>query len=339
MCSAASAPSCATDVPRTVGVDVGGTKLLAVVLDGTEGGAAPQGVARRPTPRGAPALVDSLVGVVADALAAAGGTAPDAVGLGLPGLVDLGGVLRIGPNLPGVIDLEVERSLGDALGVPVRVENDANCAAWAEHRWGASQRHDHALLVTLGTGIGAGIIVDGRLHRGAHGMAGEPGHMIVDPRGPQCPCGQRGCWERFASGTGLGQLGREAALAGRGDALVELAGGDAEGVRGEHVTAAARAGDAGALAVLDGFGWWVALGVANLVNVLDPQIVVVGGGLAADADLFLDAARAAYADLVLGHGHRPAVPLVAAETGEQAGALGAALLAAERGWGPEDPTR
>lgn len=326
-------------MPPTVGVDVGGTKLLAVVLDRGDAASVPRGVARRPTPRGAPALVDAVAGVVEDALADAGGVTPDAVGVGLPGLIDLDGVLRLGPNVPGVVDLDLERPVADRVGVPVRVENDASCAAWAEHRRGASRGHDHAVLVTLGTGIGAGIVIDGRLHRGANGMAGEPGHMIVDPRGPRCPCGQRGCWERFASGSGLGQLGREAALAGRGDTLIELAGGDPEGVRGEHVTAAARAGDAGARAVLDVFGWWVALGVANLVNVLDPQIVVLGGGLAGDVDLFLDATRAAYGELVLGHGHRPAVPVVAAQTGERAGALGAALLAAERGWGPDDPTR
>ncbi len=141
-----------------------------------------------------------------------------AIGVGLPGLIDRDGVLRMGPNLPGIVDLDVEEALADVLGRPVVVDNDANCAAWAEHRLGASQGHDHALLVTLGTGIGAGIIADRRLLTGAHGMAAEPGHMIVDPAGPRCPCGQRGCWERYASGSGLGFLAREAALAGRADA-------------------------------------------------------------------------------------------------------------------------
>ena len=326
----------------TVGVDIGGTKLLAVVVDVDSPRAVPSTAVRQPTPRGATALVEAVVGAVHEVVAAAGvGTLEDvaAVGLGLPGLVDHGGVLRMGPNLPDVVDFDVEDILAGALGVPVYVDNDANCAAWAEHVQGSSEGARDSLLVTLGTGIGAGIVVDGALYRGGHGMAAEPGHMIVDPSGPRCPCGQRGCWERFASGSGLGFLAREAALAGRADAVVALAGGDAEAVRGEHVTAAARAGDAGAGAVLDSFGWWVALGVANLVNILDPEIVVLGGGLVSEADLFLDATRSAYDDLVLGHGHRPRVPIVAAATGEQAGALGAALLAAERRWGSEDPTR
>lgn len=333
----------------TVGVDVGGTKLLAVVLDADDPTAAPLAAVRRPTPPGADALVDAVVEVAGEVVADAGLVlarstpgAPDevaAVGLGLPGLVDHEGVLRTGPNLPGVVDFDVDHTLAGALGLPVHVDNDANCAAWAEHVRGASRDRSHSVLVTLGTGIGAGIVTGGALYRGAHGMAGEPGHMIVDPGGPRCPCGQRGCWERFASGSGLGFLAREAALAGRADAVVELAGGDPEAVRGEHVTAAARAGDGGARAVLASFGWWVALGVANLVNVLDPEVVVLGGGLVSEADLFLDETRSAYDDLVLGHGHRPPVPILAAAAGEQAGALGAALLAAESHWGPEDPTR
>lgn len=153
--------------------------------------------------------------------------------------------------------------------------------------------------------------------------------MVVDPRGPACPCGRRGCWERFASGSGLGRLARDAAEAGRAAAVVELAGGDAEAVRGEHVTAAARAGDPGAIAVLDDFAWWVALGVSNLVNVLDPGIVVIAGGLAEMGDLLLDPVRERYADLVLAPTFRPAVPIVAAALGERAGAIGAAILAAD----------
>ncbi len=333
----------------TVGVDVGGTKLLGLVLDADDPTAPARAAVRRPTPRGADALVGAVVEVVRAVAAEAGlgddpggnggGGSVAAVGLGLPGLIDHEGVLRMGPNLPQVVDFDVDHLLAGALGLAVHVDNDANCAAWAEHVRGASRGRAHSLLVTLGTGIGAGIVTDGALYRGAHGMAGEPGHMIVDPGGPRCPCGQRGCWERYASGSGLGFLAREAARAGRADAVVDLAGGDPEAVRGEHVTAAARAGDDDATAVLATFGWWVALGVANLVNVLDPEVVVLGGGLVGEADLFLDATRSAYDDLVLGHGHRPPVPIVAAATGEQAGALGAALLAAERHWGHQDPTR
>lgn len=328
-----------TGRPLTVGVDIGGTKVLGVLLDPSDPEAVPRAMARRPTPRGRAAVVGAIAAVVDEVLAEAGHPDVASVGVGLPGLVDRRGVLRTGPNLPGVVDLDVDGALHEALGVAVTVDNDANCAAWAEHRWGACRGVDEAVLVTLGTGIGAGLVTGGRLFRGAHGMAGEPGHMIVDPAGPRCPCGQRGCWERYASGSGLGFLAREAAIAGRADAVVGRAGGDPEAVRGEHLTELARAGDAGALAVIDDFAWWVALGLANLANVLDPQTMVIGGGLVAEADLFLEPTRRAFASLVLAGGHRPAVAIVAAELGERAGAVGAALLATERGSGAEGSNR
>jgi glucokinase len=154
--------------------------------------------------------------------------------------------------------------------------------------------------------------------------------MIVDPNGPPCPCGKRGCWERFASGTGLGRLARDAASAGHLDAAVALAGGDPEAVRGEHVTASARAGDAESLAVLDALAQWIALGLANLVNVLDPGIIVIGGGLVDAADLLLPDVRARFADFVMAGEERPELPIVPAALGERAGAIGAALLAASR---------
>ena len=317
-------------MPRTVGVDIGGTKVLGVALDCDAPEHGPLAEARRPTPRGAEALVATVAAVVGDVLEQVAPSGVAALGVGLPGLVDHDGVLRFGPNLPGIVDLDLEQALAINLDLPVVVDNDANCAAWAEHRLGAAAGRDHAVLVTLGTGIGAGLITDGRPFTGAHGMAGEPGHMIVDPGGPRCPCGRRGCWERYASGSGLGFLAREAALAGRVDQVVALAGGDAEMVRGEHVTTAARRGDAEALAVMDSFGWWVAVGLANLVNILDPEVVVLGGGLVTEVDLFLTPTRMAFGELVLASAHRPEVPIVAATTGERAGALGAALLAAER---------
>jgi glucokinase len=151
--------------------------------------------------------------------------------------------------------------------------------------------------------------------------------MIVDPHGPLCVCGRRGCWERFASGAGLARFGREAAEAGRAPGIVELAGGDPEAVRGEHVTAAAQAGDAGALAVMGELAWWVALGVANLVNILDPEVVVIGGGVGEVGELLLEPVREHYLDSVLGPTSRPDVRIVSAELGDRAGAVGAALLA------------
>ncbi len=310
---------------RVVGVDVGGTKVLGVVVDRRDPTTVLDEV-RRPTPRGTDAVLDALAEVV-DRLDP-DGSGP--VGVGIPGLVDDTSRFAYGPNLPEVVDVPVADALGGRLGRSVVADNDATCATYAEFRGGAGAGHADGLLLTLGTGIGGGLVVDGEVRRGAHGFAGEPGHMLVDPSGPACPCGRRGCWERYGSGSGLGRLARDAAVAGAVAAVVARAGGDPEDVRGEHVVAAARAGDAGAGAVLDEFAWWVAAGVANLIDLLDPSVVVLGGGVIEAADVLLPRVRAAVPDQVLARDHRPAVDLVAAAFGERAGAIGAAVAALDR---------
>lgn len=318
--------------PLVCGLDLGGTKLLGVVVDPT-GEDAPLLTERVPTPSGADAVKAALVELgrkLVDRTRDELGRDIVAVGLGAPGLVDRSGTLRYGPNLPGVVDVALARVLSTGLDLPTTVDNDATCAAWGEHERGAAKGHNHSITITLGTGIGAGITVKGEVLRGANGFAGEPGHMVVDPTGPLCPCGRRGCWERYASGSGLGRLAREAAHAGSAVRVVELAGGDAEDVKGEHVTQAAAEGDEQALQVFTQFAWWVALGIANVVNLLDSEVVVVGGGLAEAGDLLMRPTRRAYRELVLAAEHRPAVPIVMAQLGEQAGAIGAALLAAAR---------
>jgi glucokinase len=310
----------------SVGVDVGGTKILAIAVD--ESGRRIGNEVRRPTPQGADALFDAMVGVVSEVRASTGEM--DAVGVGVPGLVDRNGRLAVGPNLPGIADLPIRDELQARLNVPVAVDNDATCATWAEVKLGAAKGSDEAFMVTLGTGIGGGVVTHGVLQRGANGFAGEPGHMVVDPKGPPCPCGRRGCWERFASGSGLGRLAREAAESGKGRRFLEFAGGDPEDVRGEHVTRAAIERDAEALAVFKEFGWWAALGIANLVNLLDPEIVVVGGGLIGAGDIVLDPIREAFPLLVLAAEHRPPVAIVPAQLGNDAGAIGAALIGFDR---------
>ncbi|MGI8794631.1 MAG: ROK family protein [Acidimicrobiales bacterium] len=305
-----------------IGVDVGGTKVLGVGLD-DDGSIVSEH--RIPTPSGGRAVIDAIV-EVANLVSSEVG-AVSGVGCGVPGLVDADGVLRFAPNLPGVIDLAVRRGVADATGFPVRVENDATAAAWGEAQCGAGRGRSTVLLVTLGTGIGGGIVLDGRLYRGAHGFAGEIGHMVVDPHGPPCPCGKRGCWERFASGSGLGRIARDEVNGGRAPRIEALAGGDRENVRGEHVTEAAREGDGDAKRILADFGWWVALGLAGLANAFDPEAFVMGGGLIEAGDLLLDPVRASFVELVEGNDHRPEVPILAAALGERAGAIGAGLLA------------
>jgi glucokinase len=224
--------------------------------------------------------------------------------------------------------------IGDQLpGRTVLIENDANFAVLAEHRIGAARGHDHVVMVTLGTGIGGGLVLDGRVQVGSAGFAGEIGHMVVDPAGPPCPCGRRGCWERFASGAGLGVLAREAALSGRLGEVVRLAGGDAESVRGEDVSAAAAAGDPAARLLIREVGGWIGFGLANLAAVLDPQCFVLGGGVVQAGDLLLESARVAYAELVEGGDRRPPTVIVPAAFGERAGAVGGALAVRQGGLG------
>jgi len=312
-------------VDAAIGVDIGGTKCLGLVL-GEDGSVLAE--SRRPTPRTGAELVSSVGALVAELGPAAGPGAPR-VGVGAPGLVDTGGALRFAPNLPGVVELPLRELLvtGPLRGATVRVDNDATCAAWAETVQGAASGHRHVLLATIGTGIGGGMVADGHLQRGRHGFAGEIGHMVVDPKGPRCPCGQHGCWERYASGSGLGWMAREAAQAGVARRVVELAAGDPEAVRGEHVTTAAGEGDDEARAVMARFAWWLALGLANLSTILDPGLIVLGGGMVEAGPVLLEPAREAFASLLEGGPHRPPIPIVAAGLGERAGAVGAALLA------------
>jgi glucokinase len=352
-------PSAAAEV--AFGIDIGGTKVLGVALGPLDTIVAE---ARVPTPP-APArrdpegaedgagieVVHAIADVVAqlDAAVAASGIVgdsgdsgdsvvreePPAVGVGAPGMLDRQGRLRFAPNLPQAHGVNWRVLIGERLpGRRMVVENDANLAVLAEHRLGAAQGYRHVVMVTLGTGIGGGLVIDGRVQVGANGFAGEIGHMVVDPAGPPCPCGRRGCWERFASGGGLGLMAREAALAGRLPGVVALAGGDPEGVRGEDVTAAALAGDPDARRVIEQVGWWVGFGLANLACVVDPECFVLGGGLVGGAgELLLDATRRAFTELVEGGATRPGTAIVTAAFGERSGAVGAALAARDGGLG------
>ncbi len=306
-----------------IGIDVGGTKILGLVTDGVT----PEALAteRRSTPKDpklfAPAIID-VVGELLDQFPEAKG-----IGVGVPGLVDCDGVLHYGPNVQGVLGLDIAGQLNEEYDLPAVAENDGYLTALTELSLGAARGHDHAVVVTQGTGIGGGIIVGGKVLRGANGFAGEPGHMLTDKGGHLCACGRHGCWETVSSGAGLANLSRDLIDEGRGEAIVALAGGDKAAVRGEHVAAAAKAGDPDALEVLDRFAWWVARGLGSLIALLDPSIVVLGGGLSAISDGFIDGVQQQLMDGVVGGEYRPVVPVVAAEFGPEAGAVGAALRA------------
>lgn len=310
-----------------LGIDVGGTKVLGVAVDPAEP-SAPVLVLRAATPTDVDTLIEELVEMVGalrrgcDEL----GRVPGSIGVGVPGIVDRDGVLRGAPNLLCAIDQPVRRRLEERLGVEVAFANDANCALLAESRVGAGRGVADVVFVALGTGIGGAVMLGGELQFGAHGYAGEPGHMVVDRDGVPCPCGRRGCWERYASGAGLAWSARRMVEAGGGARFLELAGGDAGAILGEHVTAAADEGDPEALEVFEQFSRWVALGIGNLMNALDPDLVIIGGGVAVHARHFLTRVSDLLHAEVLGAGaHRP-TPVVLARLGPEAGAVGAALL-------------
>ena len=308
---------------EAVGIDVGGTKIAALRLS-----RAGQILARETLSTPADDMTATLDAMV---LAARAVVTPSvrAVGIGAAGLVEFStGTLAFAPNLAWR-DAHLSEHVGDALGLPTLTDNDGNVAAWAEYRFGAGRGHDHMLLVAVGTGIGGGIVTGGRLLRGAHGFAAEIGHVVVDPSGPVCGCGNRGCWEQLASGHAITRAGRDAVERFPYSSIAKLSAGDPANVTGPLITRAAREGDEIARSILAHVGERLGEGVAGLVNVLDPSIVVIGGGAVEAGDLLLEPARAAFLDAVEAPTYRPAVRLVAAELGNDAGAVGAATIAIE----------
>jgi glucokinase len=307
--------------PRAIGIDVGGTKIAGVRV--TAGGTV-EARATAPTPAEDQERTFAEIARLAREL-----STPEvrALGVGAAGLVTWPeGVIRFAPN-NAWRDFPLRERLQAAVGLPCVVDNDAAVAALAEHRFGAGRGAADMLLVTVGTGIGGGIVAGGRPFRGAHGFAAEIGHVIVEPGGPRCGCGNLGCWEQVASGTAIERAGRRAVAERPGSALARLAGGDPGRVDGALVTRAAREGDEAAVGILAEVGRRLGEGIAGLVNILDPELVVVGGGAVEAGDLLLEPARRAFAAAVEAREHRPEVPIVPARLGPEAGAVGAAALA------------
>lgn len=282
-----------------VGIDVGGTKCFGVLVD--ENGDVVRDV-RYPTP---PA--DELIDLLQSMFIELDGSA--SLGIGVPGLITTEGVIKASPNMRGAKNVPVGPELRNRLGVAVHVENDATMAAYGEWKIGAARGAQNAVMVTLGTGIGGGIVMGGELHRGANGFTGEIGHMVVQHDGVECVCGRRGCWERYASGSALKML--------------------SGGMSGEDVFAAHARGDAHAQKVVAEFADWIAVGLANMTNICDPEVIVIGGGVVQSFGEVIESVRASFVSALYSSEMRAHPRLEIAMLGERAGAIGCALIGAE----------
>ncbi len=308
-----------------VGVDLGGTKILTALVDLTGAVRARRRVA---TPQSGPAaVVDAIAATVEGVLAEAGlsRAACPGIGVGAPGPLDPhSGVVYEPANLAGWRDVPLADLLGGRLGLPCYVENDANAAALGEWWAGAGRGISDLVYITVSTGIGGGIILGDRLLHGVSGTAGEIGHTVVDADGPLCGCGRRGHLEALASGRAIARQAAEAVASGRPTALAAL-GADPARLTAEVVARAAREGDPVAREIFERAGFYVGVGVANLLNLLNPRRVVIGGGVSKAGDLLLDPVRRTARQFAF---ERPArdAEIVPAALGDDAGAVGAAAV-------------
>jgi glucokinase len=310
-------------VRLAIGVDIGGSKVAAGIVD-EDGQVLDR--ARRDTPSTDVGKTEDVIVEVVRELAERNDVL--AVGVGAAGWIanDHATVL-FSPHLAWR-DEPLREALAERIGTPLIVENDANAAAWAEYRFGAAQDAAVVVCVTLGTGIGGGLVIGGAVYRGAFGIACEYGHMTLVPDGRSCACGNKGCWEMYASGRALARDARELAAESPMAAarMLELAS-SVEGLTGPVVTAAAEAGDPAAQSICTTMGRWLGRGLANLAAVLDPSIFVIGGGVSQAGELLLRPAREEFAHTLTGRGFRPRAEVVLAALGPDAGLVGAADLA------------
>ena len=315
-----------TVVSTTIGLDIGGTKISGGVID-QFGTILAQG--RRDTPALDPAAIIAEAASLTRELSLEHKI--DAVGVACAAFIDRSGsVVYFSPNLAWR-DEPLKARLESALGLPVTIENDANAAAWGEFRFGAAVDAVDMVMLTVGTGIGGGVVIDGALMHGAFGVAAELGHMRVVPGGFRCGCGNRGCWEMYASGTALVREAKDLVVSGSplGARLGELCAGDPSALRGPDVTRAAVEGDPAAIELLADLGVWIGEGLASVAAILDPELIVLGGGVSEAGALLIDPALAAFRRQLTGRGHRPEARFALARLGNDAGMIGAADLAAK----------
>ena len=312
-----------------IGIDIGGTKVAGGLVD-VDGNITHR--ARRDTPHRSksPSVVeDTIVEVVAELMQVVGSGTVAAVGIGAAGFVAADrATVVFAPHLSWRHE-PLQEALHKRIAMPIFVDNDANAAAWAEWKFGAAQGETHLMMITLGTGIGGGILTNGEVQRGRFGIAGEFGHMQIVPGGHRCECGNRGCWEQYASGNALVREARSLFSANSPIAsdLFDRAEGVPGNLTGPLITQAARDGDPTAGELLAEIGNWLGLGIANLAAAFDPGTFVIGGGLSAAGDLLLASARETFKRQLTGRGYRPEARIVAAELGNDAGLIGAADLA------------
>jgi glucokinase len=307
-----------------IGVDIGGTKVAAGVVD-DDGRILAR--LRRDTPANDP---DRVEDVIADCIRElATDHEVDTAGLGAAGFVDAArSTVLFAPNLAWRNE-PLRAAVEQRTGLPVVVENDANAAAWGETRFGAGHGQPNTVTLTVGTGLGGGVVLGGELIRGAFGAAAEVGHVVLVPDGRPCGCGNRGCWEQYASGRALVTEARQRAAQSPEEArlLLELAEGQPESITGPMVTMGAVAGDSVALESFRGVGAWLGRGMADLAAILDPRVFIIGGGVSEAGELLLGPARETFQAMLTARSHRPTAAVRLAQLGQDAGLIGAADLA------------
>lgn len=309
----------------TIGVDIGGTKIAVSVVD-EEGNIL--STFKVPTPTTPQAIVDAIAAAVEGARA---GHEIVGVGIGAAGYVNRQrSTVYFAPNIDWRQE-PLKDEVEARVGLPVVVENDANAAAWGEYKFGAGKGHRNVICITLGTGLGGGIIIGNKLRRGHFGVAAEFGHIRMVPDGLLCGCGSQGCWEQYASGRALVRYAKQRANATPENAeiLLSLGDGSPDGIEGKHISMAARQGDAVAVDSYRELARWAGAGLADLASLFDPSAFIVGGGLSDEGELVLDPIRKSYKRWLVGGNWRPVADVIAARLGNEAGLVGAADLARE----------
>ena len=311
-----------------LGIDLGGSKILTAVIS-SQGKMLSRDHSITPARKGHEAVIQSILESAHRTFKQANVdiSALTAIGIGAPGISNpKTGILFTSPNLPGWQDVPLRDIMQESLGKKTFLINDANAAALGEFYFGAARGVHNFIYITLSTGIGGGVVIDGRIYTGAIGVAGEVGHMTIDDDGPVCNCGNRGCWETLASGTALAREARHRIKEGVRTSILEYAGGDVEKVTAQVIHSAAERGDSLAEELIARTSYYVGVGLANLINIFNPELIVIGGGLSNIGDMLLEPAFKTAGERAYKQAFQ-AVRFASAELGRNSGVLGAAAFA------------